>query len=230
MAYLVQRQHGSCLSIPVKAVDASCVLADAPERAVRQAEQVADQDLVDNLVADEHNDLTIMTAHQFVEAPAHTLAYVRQVLSSRDLDEMRCGAPLSVQLRPAGSDEVELWFSGAASGWVNAPPWAELGTFVWGESPSQFVIEMAITPWDDLHGDGPESSRRSGLYPGKIIGFQLSVPDWDVAGTYHAFHTLTGQAKTWQLAERFADARLVGGGGTAVESNSWARIKASVSE
>ena len=54
-----------------------------------------------------------------------------------------------------------------------------------------------------------------------------------VRGHYRAFHTLSGQAATWRFAERFVDGRLVGAGGdmgTAVEEDSWGRIKASLSE
>jgi len=69
------------------------------------------------------------------------------------------------------------------------------------------------------------------LTSGKIIGFQISLPDTDQAvGQDRAFHTLSGQAATWRFAERFIDARLVGlgGGATAVEDMSWGRIKASL--
>ena len=78
--------------------------------------------------------------------------------------------------------------------------------------------------------NAPGDSKVSDLSDGKVIGFQISVPDFDVAPSeYRAFHTLTGQAATWRYAERFADGRLVGaGGGTAVEADSWGRIKASV--
>ena len=65
------------------------------------------------------------------------------------------------------------------------------------------------------------------------MSFQISVPDFDTEPSdYKAFHTLTGQAATWRYAERFADGRLVGAGGevTAVENDSWGRIKASFGE
>ncbi len=57
--------------------------------------------------------------------------------------------------------------------------------------------------------------------------------DRDVQGDYRSYQTLSGQAATFRFAERFVDARLVGADGdegTAVENNSWARIKASFAE
>ena len=93
-------------------------------------------------------------------------------------------------------------------------------------------MEFFCTPFDDLIWNSPDDSVASDLTDGKIIGFQISTPDTDQGpGQDRAFHTLSGQAATWRYAERFVDARLVGtGGATAVEEDSWGRIKASLSE
>ena len=59
------------------------------------------------------------------------------------------------------------------------------------------------------------------------------MPDFDTApADYQAYHILSGQPGTSAFAERFVDGRLIGAGGagTAVESKSWARIKASFAE
>ena len=127
-------------------------------------------------------------------------------------------------------DGRHVGYLGSGSDWVNALPYADGGGGTTGESPAVSVMEFFVTPFDNLIYNSPGDSEASDLVPGKIIGFQISVPDMDEApSVYKAFHTLTGQAATWRYAERFADGRLIGagGGGTAVEDNSWGRIKAS---
>ena len=133
-------------------------------------------------------------------------------------------------------DGRTLGYQGSGQGWVTLPPWADAGGFASGESPNTSVIELQVTAWDELNWQGPELSRRSNLVAGGIIGFQISVPDFDTeAGAYHGFHTLSGQPNTWRLAENFVDGELVGcdigdcGSAptiTAVAQNSWGRIKA----
>lgn len=119
-------------------------------------------------------------------------------------------------------------YLGAGSEWVNALPYADGGGAAFGDSPVTSIMEMFVTPFDNLIYNDPAASEASQLNSGGIIGFQISIPDYDVAGTYHAFHTLTGQTATWRFAERFADGRLIGlgGAGTAVEESSWGRLKA----
>ncbi len=124
-------------------------------------------------------------------------------------------------------------YLGAGAEWVNELPWADAFGSSDGYGPTQSIIEGFVTPFDDLIWNSPGDSVPSPLFAGKIIGFQLSIPDTDQApGQDRAFHTLSGQAATWRFAERFIDARLVGVGGdmTAVEELSWGRIKASLSE
>lgn len=139
-------------------------------------------------------------------------------------------------------DNRLLGYQGNGQGWVTLPPYADAGGFSEGESPNTSVLEMYLTPWDELNWQGPEVSKRSVLKADKIIGFQISVPDFDAGcyscdpGGYHGFHTLSGQPNTWRLAENFVDGQLIpcdtGDCGsaptpTAVQSDSWARIKAS---
>lgn len=129
-------------------------------------------------------------------------------------------------------DGKTVGYQGMAQEWFLELPYTDGGGSATGTAPVLSVTEFMVTPMDRLLYNDPEGSQASRMETNRIIGFQISVPDWDVAGTYHAFHTLTGQAATWQYAERFADGRLVGGSGngTAVEENSWGRIKASFSE
>lgn len=140
-------------------------------------------------------------------------------------------------------DGRTLGYQGNGQEWAPLPPWADAGGFSEGESPNTSVIELSVTPWDELNWQGPELSKRSDLKANKIIGFQISVPDFDAGcysctpGGYHGFHTLSGQPNTWRLAENFVDGQLIpcdtGDCGTAattptaVETDSWGRIKAS---
>jgi hypothetical protein len=137
---------------------------------------------------------------------------------------------------PESPDGQPLGNNTAASGWVGLEPWGSHGGSVQGEAPTTSVIEFAITAWDALDWHGPEVSTRSTLEAGRIIGFNVSVMDWDVVGTYHAFHNLNGLASTWREADNFVDGDLIGCEGgdcgaapaTAVESTSWGRVKASL--
>ena len=96
-----------------------------------------------------------------------------------------------------------------------------------GDGPTVSTIELFVTPFDDLIWNSPDDSQASDLFDGKLIGYQISLPDTDKdVGQDRAFHTLSGQAATWRFAERFVDARLIGLDDTAVEGNSWGRIKA----
>jgi hypothetical protein len=142
-------------------------------------------------------------------------------------------------LIPESPDGITRGSNTSASGWVTNLPWADGGGFAEGEAPTTSVMEGYFTAWDALNWQGPELSTRSTLEEGRIIGFQLSVPDWDVVGTYHAFHTLSGLANTWREADNFVQGELIGcdygdcGSApipidTAVESESWGRIKASL--
>ena len=128
-----------------------------------------------------------------------------------------------------------VFYLGAGAEWVNDLPYADGGGTSVGDGPTSSIIEFFCTPFDDLIWNSPDDSKASELFDGKIIGYQISCPDTDKdVGQDRAFHTLSGQAATWRYAERFVDARLVGlggdGGGTAVEENSWGRIKASLGQ
>ena len=121
--------------------------------------------------------------------------------------------------------------------WASRPPWADAGGTLLGEDPIHYsLVEGYVTPWDQLSLDGPESSRRTQLEDGQIIGFQVSMPDFDTEpGQYHGWYTLAGQSATWRVADNFVDGRLVsctdpgcsGYDFSAVRVDSWARIKAS---
>lgn len=93
-------------------------------------------------------------------------------------------------------------------------------------------------------GDFRTTRHQAVLPPGKTIGFLILVPDIDAdTGEIKSIHVLGREGLEfneagfphWEFAENFADGLLVGSGGnlsegTAVESVSWARIKASLLE
>ena len=117
------------------------------------------------------------------------------------------------------------------------PPYADAGGFVLSGSPSLSGIEMYVTPFDRLNVLHPEDSQRSELYADKIIGFQISIPDFDSEPSeYHGFYNLAGQSGTWRSADRFVDGVLLPCEGgdcgsapepvSAVQVDSWGRIKA----
>ena len=124
-------------------------------------------------------------------------------------------------------DDYHLGYQGAARSWVCALPYADTGGSTTGENPSISIFEGFVTPFDDLIWNSPEVSEPSRLFSGKIIGFNIEIPDFDTEPmAYRAYHALSGKP-AWRYAETFVDARLISGpDNTAVESRSWALIKA----
>jgi hypothetical protein len=93
-----------------------------------------------------------------------------------------------------------------------------------GEGTTRYEWKMAV--WDELDWRGPDQSRRHILKADDIIGIQSSFGDFDQSSTdYTGFWTLSNQAETFKNAERFTDAQMIKGT-TAVEANTWGRIKA----
>lgn len=127
---------------------------------------------------------------------------------------------------------------GSARAWAFDPPWTEAGGATLSESPHDFVLEFAITPWDNLSGEGPEFSRRSALEPGGIIGFQTLMSDSDVLNEPKGQYTIAPALmnEIAHYADNFVDGLLIPcytgdcsrGKRTAVRENSWGRIKASL--
>ena len=132
-------------------------------------------------------------------------------------------------------DDTHLGYLGAGTGWVIHPPYGDAGGAAWGTDPNISVIEMYVTPFDDCIWNDPEGSVVSTLEKGRIIGFHISVPDFDLEPrAYSAHATLSGQGATFKYAERFVDGLLVGAPPgtppTSVPASSWADIKASFAD
>ena len=147
---------------------------------------------------------------------------------------------------------------GAASAslrsWVVLPPYSDGGGGVAGENPTVWVVEFYVTPFDWLVLDytdpdadepgyvdpvaglepGPESSEASPLQTARIIGFNVAVMDDDIVGPSQPDFLIVAYEYPFS-ADAFVDGLLVGSDGnipgdTAVESITWGRIKASLSE
>ena len=127
--------------------------------------------------------------------------------------------------------------------WFSQPPFAHGGGAVVGGSPIFSVTEFYVTPFDRLVPTGdPEDSDVSDLFGGKIIGFNIEVFDVDDQPGVETIHKLAVPPSyesyshlLLMSADYFADGVLVTPDGlssedSAVESDSWARIKASLAE
>lgn len=115
--------------------------------------------------------------------------------------------------------------------WTTRSPWTDFKMTTVGDLPARTIIEMKITPWDNL-GPNPGEGVRSELEPGAFIGFQLAIGDAD-AGLYVLSDVNNSQSGYTRYADRFVDVELLpchradcSRVGTAVVNDSWARIKA----
>ena len=135
---------------------------------------------------------------------------------------------------------LERW---GDSPWWSYPPYGDGGGSATGENPVFWVVEFYVTPFDMLIRKEPESSVISDLFPGKTIGFQLEVWDFDdpesnrfsfdgaalfILGDYSGvtFKDTHFDADTWLDGILIGD-ESTGDPGSVVKSDSWARIKAS---
>ena len=142
-------------------------------------------------------------------------------------------------------DDSSTRFITEGIAWNALPPYGQGGGGVAGESPTISVIEFYVTPFDRFEPDDPEGSVVSDLAAGQVIGFAVMVNDWD------SFDRDNGDTSYWVpeamnrgdaddrqyeidavWADFFLDGLLLPAGaepeGTAVESVSWGRIKASL--
>ena len=164
------------------------------------------------------------------ESSEDWLQDVRQAQVFHALGEVFDGGS-QVQLSPHSHHVSDAWFS--------QPPFAHGGGAVVGGSPIFSVTEFYVTPFDRFVSTGPEDSDVSDLFGGKIIGFNIEI--WDVDDrSQQTIHLLaappSNEFYTSQLrmsADDFADGVLITPDGlssdnSAVESDSWARIKAAI--
>ena len=132
--------------------------------------------------------------------------------------------------------------------WKVFPPYGDAGGGAFGEAPTISVIELYVTPhdsggaWDEI-----EETEFSDLAPGQVIGFAIMVNDWDenergptwwIPEAMEPTDPVEGREIDTILkiffveADFFLDGILLPANteqeGTAVESVSWGRIKASL--
>ena len=131
-----------------------------------------------------------------------------------------------------------------AFSWKLFPPYGDAGGGVFGEAPVISVIELYVTPYDRWGTfDGIEETEFTDLVAGQVIGFAILVEDWDKEDeggwpwTPEAMQPSDPRRGTEVdirnvRADFFLDGILLPAGagpeGTAVESVSWGRIKASL--
>ena len=135
------------------------------------------------------------------------------------------------------TDGQHVGYDGAGE-WVVREPYAAAGGGVLGATPATSVTELKVTPFDDLVYDDEAASAASELYPGKVIGFNISTLDNDATDGMGApaYQWLSDRVSTLSLADLLVDGLLMDAGQdpshyddvSAVEPSSWARIKAAL--
>lgn len=136
------------------------------------------------------------------------------------------------------------WLTGEAP-WITYLPYADGGGGIVESQPIFYVVEFYVTPFDRLVSDAPEQSVVRDLVAGKAIGFAMEMLDHDTSMDDDFLpdrvHGLFGPDAAWDMggdlsrrSDHWAQGILLGedspAGGTAVESLTWGRIKASLSK
>ena len=153
------------------------------------------------------------------------------------------GVPVRRETSNVGIPFFETYFEGES--WWGYPPYGDGGGSVAGENPVVWVTEFYVTPFDMLIRKEPENSLVSDLGAEQIVGFRVLIGDFDepavngpggnsvgklhVLGSYYGGTVRDALGET---ADTWADGILlpaggIDGGDSAVEPDSWARIKAS---
>ena len=158
----------------------------------------------------------------------------------RDITMGQAQAYWAVAETHENGSNVFLKWVGIFSPWVNEVPYADGGGRMLESQPVFYVVEFYVTAFDRLIWDSPEQSLVSELFAGKMIEFAMELEDTDTDPSEpDRIHCLFGPDASWGqphiwTSDRWAHGSLLGadGGtdGTAVESITWARIKASLSE
>lgn len=141
----------------------------------------------------------------------------------------------SIAVPPVGDRDVQ---SGSSGQWQDDPPHFEFAWSFEGEQfgESTYYYEMSFTAWDDMDLNSPDTSIASTLEEGETVGINLIWSDYDGSkaqhttedgGTTYDGYWITGgpccdgtNASDFLLAPVEADAF------TAVEAETWGRLKA----
>ena len=177
----------------------------------------------------------------------HSADPIFQNVASEGLDAERWEGALSQNYRYQLQNENQMWLWGAAP-WAGEEPysgvrWTYEGELVGG--PTTLHMEMWFTPFDDL----PTNSTSIDddriiihtMKEGEIMGIGFSVQDDDdgADGSYNGYWTNSGDTEIYFKATAMVDyvflgynesIWVAGENVTAVEEDSWGRIKAGFSE
>lgn len=121
--------------------------------------------------------------------------------------------------------------------WLHHPPYMDQGGFVFDGLPSIIGIELYLTPWNQLVIKDSRQSVTSRLDPGSIIGIDVFVFDMDGSKQSDVKTAVLEGLANPINASGFKDAQLIPCdyedcskgvvGESAVQADSWGRIKAS---
>lgn len=168
--------------------------------------------------------------------------------ATADLDAERWEGALSQNYRYELHKEQEMFLWGAAP-WAGVEPYAGVRWSYDGDingGATTLFMEMWFTPFDDLPTssesiDDPDVLVHT-IEEGTIMGIGFAVQDDDngAEGTYNGYWTNSGDTELYFKATAFVDYVMLGydesiwvpgeNVPTAVESDSWARIKARFSD
>ena len=140
-----------------------------------------------------------------------------------------------VPARVIPDDPVEIsWGPFERPNWMVHPPYADGGRGVLGENPFVWTIEFYVTPFDALIWDDQEASVVSRWEAGMVIGLFVFAMDVDsTTGEWDRYNINVGDHVGTGNADDLIDGLLLGAGvdmpvDSAVSSDSWGRIKASL--
>ncbi len=166
-----------------------------------------------------------------------------------DIDPDRWDGSQAQNYRYYLNREDPLWHWGSAT-WAVKPPYADLGWSFHGTVGGEGVqtVELAVTPFDDLNSEGIDQSVVHILAAGEIIGLVFAVKDddnpddlrnydggWWSSSFANADSFNRSSTAPWINADSFIDYILLDFDpsiwvpGTAVESDTWGRIKSTFS-
>ena len=177
----------------------------------------------------------------------HSADPIFQNVASEGLDAERWEGALSQNYRYQLQNENQMWLWGGAP-WAGEEPysgvrWTYEGELVGG--PTTLHMEMWFTPFDDLPTNSTSIDDERiiihEMKEGEIMGVGFSVQDDDdgADGSYNGYWTNSGDTEIYFKATAMVDYVFLGWNEsiwvpgenvTAVEEDSWGRIKAGFSE
>ena len=126
--------------------------------------------------------------------------------------------------------------------WITSPPYGEFAHTQTAPEGGEgfFQAEYMVTGWDDLDWHGAATSTMHTLKQDAIVGLNLTIIDDDDLATagYEGYWVLSGATDSYYQADLLSDFQLApvdsdinwGAQVTAVEDQSWGRIKATFTE